>query len=492
MELNSKKRISINVISSVLQVGSVGIIYLIVYRILLDKIGIEQLGIWSLILASTSVANLANFGITSGIVKFVAEYFSKNQIKKIEKVVFTSFFSLTIFFILISLIIYPLSKYFLKHVVDIKYYELALKIVPISLSSLVISSTSGVFTSVLEGIQKNYIKNFLVTTSSIVFLIGVIFLTDKYGLEGVAYSQLLQSTFLFLISYLFVAFEFKSFLILFSNWSKEIFKQIMGFSLKFQLISMLVLFFDPITKAFLGKFGGLTFLGYYEMANKLVYQVRALVVNANQVMIPVLIHSVHSKIDNAKNLYNTNLKLTFLISLLLMGSLVILTPLISFLWIGELKSEFIYSVPLLTLGVFINLVSSPAYFASIADGDLKILLKTHIILTLFNVFLGYLLGSLFEGGFIIVFTSTFALVISSAFLIFNFSKKIKKKKILSLNNIISFIIAIFLCIISFFCMNWILKSKIELVHVILTTIIVLAFFYFILLRIDRKLIKKIF
>lgn len=492
MELNSKKRISINVISSVLQVGVVGIIYLIVYKILLNKIGIEQLGIWSLILASTSVANLANFGITSGIVKFVAEYFSKKETKKIEKIIFTSFSSLIIFFVLISLIIYPLSKYILRYVIETKHYELALKIVPVSLISLVVSSISGVFTSVLEGIQKNYIKNFLVTMSTIVFLVGVVFLTDKYGLEGVAYSQLLQSVFLFLVSYLLVAFEFKSFLILFSNWSKEIFKQIMGFSLKFQLISMLVLFFDPITKAFLGKFGGLTFLGYYEMANKLVYQVRALVVNANQVMIPVLIHSVHSEKDNVNNLYNTNLKLTFLISLLLMGSLVILTPLISFLWIGELKKEFIFCIPILIIGVFTNLISSPAYFASIADGDLKILLKTHVIMTLINVLLGYFLGSLYGGGFVIICASTIALIISSTFLIVNFGKKIKKKKILSQSNIISFLIANFLCIISFFCMNLILKSNVGLFYVLLTTIVSLALFCFILLRIDRKLIKKIF
>lgn len=328
--------------------------------------------------------------------------------------------------------------------------------------------------------------------STIVFLVGVVFLTDKYGLEGVAYSQLLQSVFLFLVSYLLVAFEFKSFLILFSNWSKEIFKQIMGFSLKFQLISMLVLFFDPITKAFLGKFGGLTFLGYYEMANKLVYQVRALVVNANQVMIPVLIHSVHSEKDNVNNLYNTNLKLTFLISLLLMGSLVILTPLISFLWIGELKKEFIFCIPILIIGVFTNLISSPAYFASIADGDLKILLKTHVIMTLINVLLGYFLGSLYGGGFVIICASTIALIISSTFLIVNFGKKIKKKKILSQSNIISFLIANFLCIISFFCMNLILKSNVGLFYVLLTTIVSLALFCFILLRIDRKLIKKIF
>ena len=96
MELNSKKRISINVIFSILQVVIVGLIYLIIYKLLLSKLGVERLGIWSLILATTSVANIANFGITSGIVKFVAEYYAEDKIKKVEKVIFTSFLSILI------------------------------------------------------------------------------------------------------------------------------------------------------------------------------------------------------------------------------------------------------------------------------------------------------------------------------------------------------------------------------------------------------------
>jgi O-antigen/teichoic acid export membrane protein len=124
---------------------------------------------------------------------------------------------------------------------------------------------------VLEGIQKNYYKNILLIISTLIFLLGVVFFTDKYGLEGVAFSQLIQALFLLISSYFFVALEFKSFLIIKSYWETKIFKEITGFGIKFQLISILVMLFEPITKALLSKFGGLAFLGYYEMANKLIY-----------------------------------------------------------------------------------------------------------------------------------------------------------------------------------------------------------------------------
>ena len=52
--------------------------------------------------------------------------------------------------------------YFLKYFIEFKYYDLALTMLPISLISLIINSVSGVFSSALEGVQKNYSKNILI------------------------------------------------------------------------------------------------------------------------------------------------------------------------------------------------------------------------------------------------------------------------------------------------------------------------------------------
>lgn len=490
MKLNSKKRISINVIFSILQVGIVGLVYLIIYKLLLSKLGIEQLGVWSLILATTSVANLANFGITSGIVKFVAEYYSEKKIDKIEKVIFTSFLSLLLFFSLISIIIYPLSTYFLKHVIDIKYYDLALSMVPISLISLIINSVSGVFSSVLEGVQKNYLKNILIIFSTFIFLTGVYFFTNRFGLLGVAYSQLIQAVFLLITSFILVAFEFKSFLILRSNWDTKIFKEITGFGLKFQFISILVMLFDPITKALLSKFGGLSFLGYYEMANKLIYQIRAVIINANQVMIPVIVHTRLNGIEKLNDLYIKNLILTFRLSLLLMSALMILTPLISIMWIGELNEYFIFCMYILSFSVFINILNSPAYFASIANGNLGILIKSHLLMSLLNVILCSLFGYYF-GGKIIVIMSSISLIISSIYLVIYYHREIKISNdfLTTKNNMLLIGLSIFLVYFSFHFREKLVHYK-ENLYLILAPIIYLTLLFIIHAFSFYKMYKK--
>ena len=490
MELNSKKRISINVVFSVLQVGIVGMVYLIIYKLLLSKLGIVQLGVWSLILATTSVANLANFGITSGIVKFVAEYYSEKNIKKIEKVIFTSFLLLLIFFTLISILVYPLSKYFLKYFIEFKYYDLALTMLPISLISLIINSVSGVFSSALEGVQKNYSKNILIIISTFIFLIGIYFLTDRYGLLGVAYSQLIQAVFLLITAYLLVVFEFKSFLILRSNWDTKTFKEITGFGLKFQFISILLMLFDPITKALLSKFGGLSFLGYYEMANKLIFQIRAVIINANQVMIPVIVHTRLSGKEKLNDLYKKNLELTFRLSLFLMSALMILTPLISILWIGELNGYFIFCMYFLSFAVFINILNSPAYFASIAHGNLGLLIKSHLLMSLLNVILCSIFGYYF-GGKAVVIMSSLSLIISSMYLVVYYHLKIgiKNDFLMTKNNMFLIVLSMFLIYFSFHFRENLIHFK-ENLYLILPPILFLTLLFIIHAFLLFKLFKK--
>ena len=44
------------------------------YRFLIRSVGVERLGVWSLVLAATSIVTLANQGFSTSIVKFVAKY----------------------------------------------------------------------------------------------------------------------------------------------------------------------------------------------------------------------------------------------------------------------------------------------------------------------------------------------------------------------------------------------------------------------------------
>ena len=450
MEINSKKRISINIISTILQVLVVGVVYLFLYKFLLESLGIEKLGVWSIILATSSIANLANFGITSGLVKFIADYNAKKNLKDIPKLIFTALVSIIILFLLIVIIIYFFSKVILGFVVEQKYLSLALEILPYSLLCLFINSVGGIFTSTLEGFQKNYVKNFLFLFSSVFLLLSSYYLVPIYQLKGVAIAQVLQSVIILVGSLLFVINT--SQLAIFNkwNWDYKIFRELINYGAKFQVISVFQMLYEPITKGLISKFGGLAVLGYYEMAARLVNQVRALIVNANQVMVPVVAHTNSTQKENLKELYNKMMSITFFVNVLLISVLLIFTPIISILWIGHWEPIFVFSMLLLSTSIFVNILIGPAYFSCVGEGNLNLILKSQIMIGILNLILGYVLGYYFSGKGVIVSRAS-SVAISSFYLFYNYQKEkdIPLTNLFTKYNVILFVVSVLVTIFSF-------------------------------------------
>jgi O-antigen/teichoic acid export membrane protein len=482
----SNKRIIINAASASLQVIITGLIYFFLYRYLVKNLGAAQLGIWSLVLATSSIANLANFGITSGLVKFVAEYKASQKENELSVLVSTAFFTICIFFIFLILILYIAASFILKKVVDADHLQLAMNILPFSLLSLFFNGIGGVFTSVLEGCQKNYLRNTIYSTAIIVLFLLTFFLTPKFGLEGVAYAQVMQS-FLILIAAFLVSYKFfKNPDASFFSWKLITFKEIMGYGLKFQVVSICQMMYEPTTKALLSKFGGLSLVGYYEMSSRLVSQIRALIVNANQVMIPVITEASFKETDSAnsiKLLYSKTLSVTLLITIPLITGIVILAPLISKLWIGQFELSFIIFTFILSIANLINIICGPAYFGFMGTGILNPLIKVHVLMAFLNIAFAYTLGIVIH-GYGVILAWGISLSSASLLLIYNYNKLIDFQILPFLKKIMEILLYGFILLVSFivalFCIpnNYINEIIIAFSVVGMTSHALLFVFYF--------------
>ena len=63
---------------------------------ILHHLGKEQYGVWALAAVVTSYAQLSDMGMTTALVKYVAEYWTKGEIDKISSVISTAFFSFAV------------------------------------------------------------------------------------------------------------------------------------------------------------------------------------------------------------------------------------------------------------------------------------------------------------------------------------------------------------------------------------------------------------
>lgn len=418
---NSKK-ILINALSASGQVVITGIVYLFLYHYLLKTLGAEQLGIWALLLATISIANLANFGITSGLVKFVADYTASGRSNSIDKLIFTAFISIAVLFLILIIIIFISSKYILSKIIDPTHISLALKILPYSLLCLFINALGGVFTSVLEGFQKNYIRNIIYTFSSIFFLLLCYLLVPYYQLMGVAYAQIIQSLLILIISFVASKRLYITTKIFVWKWEGKIFNDLFSYGSKFQAISICVMLCEPTTKVLLTNFGGLAMVGYYEMASRLISQFRALIINANQVIVPVIAAANHESKFNVEKIYSKSFVLIHFISMPLIIGIIIFATSISFFWLGHIEFFFITSLWLLSGCTYLNIMCGPAYFNALGEGKLRNVLLVHIIITISNLGLSFLLGSLFQSIGVII-GWVISLSIGSVLLIYLHHKK---------------------------------------------------------------------
>ncbi len=438
-----KSKLLFNSIAAIGQVLIVGIVYLLLYRYLLVTLGIELLGVWSLIIASTSLALIANFGISTSIVKFVSTYHARNDFESLKKLIFTASVFIIITYSIVSFIILIAGIYILPHFIEDQYLPVALEILPFSLISLVINALGSVISSCLDGIQKNYIKSYIVSFTSIILFVLSVLLSPKFGLKGLIFAQIVQAAVVLLTSIYFLSKYIKGIFTLQWNWSKSLFKEIIDYGIKMQALSFMQMSFEPITKAFLSKYGGLAMVGYYEMASRLVTQLRGLIVSANQVIIPVVAEAKETNEDYVNTLYIKTFSIVLLFDIVLITGIIISSPIVSFFWIGEIVPFFLFAVVLNSLVAFINICSNPAYFSYLGEGKLNWLIYSYIVITIINPFLGYFLGVHF-GGYGVIFGWNVAFLIGSLIVLLSYQQEnnISWTRLLSKNDVFFVISAI--------------------------------------------------
>ncbi len=414
-----KKQILLNAVMSIIQIVIIGITLFILYRFLLKKIGVEQLGIWSLVLSVASVTQIANFGLSGSVVKFTAKYIARGELNKVIIVIQTAAISIGVFVGVLLLICYPIVHWLLEMVIPQASLHLAQSLLPFAFFALWAMIITSIFQAGLDGFQRIDIRTSLLMGGAVINLVLCFLLVPIYGLQGVAYSLVIQNILILFGSWIMLKKLLPEIPIFPHKWSKPMFKEIVGYGINFQVISATTILYDPITKAMLTKFGGLALTGYFEMASKMVQQFRAIIVSANQVLVPAIANLKEKSPEKIMSVYSTSYRLMFYLSLPMYSLIVISTPFVSELWIGSYEMFFVNFSILLSIGWFFNTLTAPAYFAYMGSGYLRWNVIAHIAIAFLNVCLGFIFGYYF-GGLAVVIGWVFSLAIGSSLIIFSY------------------------------------------------------------------------
>ena len=432
-----ERQVVINAIMSVAQIVVISGVLFILYKFLLNSIGVEQLGIWSVVLATTSVANIANLGLSASVVKFVAKYLAHGEDESVAGVIQTAAISMSILIGFVLLFAYPLANYLLSLLIPIAKLKVALSILPYALLSLWGTVIAGVFLAGLDGCQRIDIRSMLFMGSAVFHLFLCFLLVPIYGLMGLAYVQVIQAWMLLILSWFLLKSYLPTLPAIPWRWNRRIFSEMVDYGINFQVMSISSMLFEPTTKALLSRFGGLAMVGYYEMASRMISQIRALIVSANQVLVPVIADLHERNQEVIQGIYKATYRLIFYIGLPFLSIIIVLVPLISEIWIGHYESLFVFFAILLAVGWFLNILAGPAYFANLGTGDLRWNTVSHVTIAVLNGGLGLLFG-IYYGGTGVVIAFVFSLVAGSLIIpvSYHVQHKILLKELLPRENIV--------------------------------------------------------
>lgn len=393
------------------------------YRFLLQTLGAEQLGIWAVVLASTSVARLSDMGLSGAALKFVAKNFAAGKQDVASNVVQTASISIGAVLAVLLMLVYPLLKIILAWVVPTHALAQAISILPWAVLSLWFGLVAGIFQSALDGCGRMDIRNIILIVCNVLYLGGAFWLVPSYGLEGLAKGQFVQSVVLAAMSWLAIRKQLPNSPWLPYVWKLDLFKQMFRYALNFQISSLGAMLFDPVVKFLITKFGGLSDVAFYEMANQVIMKVRGVLISAFQAVVPAIAGVAEDDHEKLVSMYRKSYRVLSFIAVPYFMGFCMALPLISILWIGHIEIKFVTFGGLLCVGWMLSNVGVPAYFHNIGTGHLAWNTATHLMTTALLLPMAIVLGGMY-GGFAVVASAMFALVLPNLILAIRVQKRL--------------------------------------------------------------------
>jgi len=404
-----------NASSSVIQTIVSALLLFFLYRFLLQSLGADQLGVWAVVLASTSVARLSDMGLSGAALKFVAKSLAAGKSEDAAHVVQTASISIGAVLAILLIAVYPLLQSTLTLIIPPHSIILALSILPWALLSLWFGLIAGIFNSALDGCNRMDIRNIILSVCNIIYLVGAFWLVPIYGLEGLAKGQLGQTVIMVILSWVAIRKQLPSLPWVPYSWKKDKFKEIFSYAINFQISGLAAMLFDPAIKFMLTKFGGLSEVAFYEMANQVIAKARGVLISAFRSVVPAIAYIDDADHERLISIYLKSYRILSFIAVPYFVGIIVALPLISILWIGHIEVNFISFGYLLSLGWMLSTVGIPAYFHNIGTGKLAWNTASQLLSTGILLPLAFILGGLYS-GFAVVASAMFSAVLPNLLL----------------------------------------------------------------------------
>lgn len=429
--MSNKLNIKKNVLTTVTAFFINILLTFIGYRLVVEQGGLAALGVWSVLSAAIFIIRIGDVGMGSSAERHVAMVNAQTDPQKARGYLDTAVVINAALFSILALIGWLIFSYKIEWVVPAESHLQAegLHILPLMLAVFVISNIANVVSGGLRGLHLAYMSAYLSVAGALLQMFIIIVLVPKLGIAGLAWGQLAQNILIAIVAWYLFNRHLSQYGVKLSvlpvQASKSLFQELFNFSVRAQVVNLVNGLFEPVSKFIIGHSAGMSTLGLYEMAYKIVALPRNAVVSGVLGLTPAITRLLISDHKEAERLYFRARRLVLLATGGVMLFVVLGSPLLSFFLLTEVDKTLITFVATLAIGFWVNALGAPAYTLGFSAGKMQANLMSSILCVICVVLFSIILR-IFWPVYGPVLASACALSLGGLFILWRNEKLLKE------------------------------------------------------------------
>lgn len=337
----------------------------VTYKVLVVQGGLEYVGIWSSLLAWTSLIRLGDVGMANATLRFVALSSSRTDARDY---IDTAIVFNTVLFLSLATLGFFVLLPFVPAIVGADHSKVAADILPLMFAGFFLSNVAGVVLGGVQGLHLGFVRSRVAIAGAAVQLLATLVLAPFLHLSGLAWAQVLQHSFTLVAAWVVIRSQIALPIYHAPRFSYRSFKSMLSYSISSQIANLANGLFEPVSKILVNAVGGLHLLGIYEIAYKTVAIGRNAIVAGVNGSVPALSGMMSTDRPRARELYDRSVRLTTWGVLLLSVVVIFGAPIVSIVWLGSMNVQYWLYVAIIMVGFAVNTIGAPAYNLGVASG----------------------------------------------------------------------------------------------------------------------------
>lgn len=353
-----------------------------VYRLLISEVGLERLGVWSLLLAASVFVRVGDVSGASALARFVASSLRADSTGSPRDYVHTVMATNIAMNAVFAAAIYLAAPLALPLMIGPEHLAEAQMLVPFTILIMMLGAFAAGVTSAIDGAHRADQRAVIMTGANLIYLAAAWFWIPRFGVVGFALAQALQWCVVIVLGWIALRRHVEGLGWFPHRWNRAVFAETAAYALKLNAMGIMMMLFDPLAKLGFNIAGGPVMVAHYELATRLVTQIRGLVVAGATPLTPAFAGfkgpqdpAFGAMLEKATRISALAAVATALLSLA--GA-----PLMSLVLLGKIDPEVLRMNTALTFGWSVNLLCLGFYMAAQGVGVVRWNFASHAVIAL--------------------------------------------------------------------------------------------------------------